>query len=86
MANQNQLFDDEWQKRIGVNITDTGNALELDEAISFAKGIKVEALREYMIAVEKYTLYFRGSFFETNKINGSCNMGDENLRRRWSYH
>lgn len=55
MANQNQLFDDEWQKRIGTNITDTGNALELDEAITFAKGIHVEALREYMIAVGKNT-------------------------------
>lgn len=55
MANQNQLFDGEWQKRIGANITDTGNALELDEAIAFAKGINVEALREYMIAVGKNT-------------------------------
>ena len=55
MANQNQLFNEEWQKRIGANITDTGNALELDEAISFAKGIHVEALREYMIAVGKNT-------------------------------
>ena len=55
MANQNQVFDDEWQKRIGANITDTGNALELDEAIAFAKDIHVEALREYMIAVGKNT-------------------------------
>lgn len=55
MANQNQLFNEEWQKRIGSNITDTGNALELDETISFAKGIHVEALREYMIAVGKNT-------------------------------
>ena len=29
--------------------------MELDEAISFAKGINVEALREYMIAVGKNT-------------------------------
>ena len=55
MADQNQLFNSEWQKRIGANITDTGNALELDEAIAFAKGIHVEALREYMIAVGKNT-------------------------------
>ena len=55
MANQNQLFDGVWQKRIGANITDTGNALELDEAIAFAKGINVEVLREYMIAVGKNT-------------------------------
>lgn len=55
MADQNQLFNSEWQKRMGANITDTGNALELDEAIAFAKGINAEALREYMIAVGKNT-------------------------------
>lgn len=55
MVNQNQLFNEEWQKRIGSNITDTGNALELDEAISFAKGIHIDELREYMIAVGKNT-------------------------------
>lgn len=55
MANQNQLFDMDWQKRIGANITDTGNALELDEAIAFAKDIHVEVLHEYMIAVGKNT-------------------------------
>lgn len=55
LMGENQLFNEEWKKRIGANITDTGNALELDEAISFAKGIHVEALREYMIAVGKNT-------------------------------
>ena len=55
MADQEQLFDAEWQKKIGANITDTGNALELDEASAFAKGIHVDALREYMIAVGKNT-------------------------------
>lgn len=55
MADQEQLFDADWQKRIGANIADTGNALELDEAIAFAKGIHVDALREYMIAVGKNT-------------------------------
>lgn len=55
MADQEQLFDADWQKKIGANITDTGNALELDEAIVFAKGIHVDALREYMIAVGKNT-------------------------------
>lgn len=39
MADQDQLFDADWQKKIGANITDTGNALELDEAIAFAKAI-----------------------------------------------
>ena len=61
MADQNQLFNSEWQKRIGANITDTGNALELDEAIAFAKGINAEALREYMIAVGKNTRQILGN-------------------------
>lgn len=55
MANQNQLFDEDWKKRIGVDIIDTGNALEMDEAIAFAKDICAEALREYIIAVGKNT-------------------------------
>lgn len=55
MANQNQIFNDQWQRKIGSVITDTGNALELEEAIEFGKKINVEALREYMIIVGKNT-------------------------------
>ena len=55
MANQNQIFDKEWKRKIGSSITDTGNALELDEAIAFGKEINMEALREYMIVVGKNT-------------------------------
>lgn len=55
MKNQNQIFNEEWQRKIGSPITDTGNALELDEVIAFGKKINVEALREYMIAVGKRT-------------------------------
>lgn len=55
MANQNQIFNEEWQRKIGSPITDTGNALELDEAIAFGKEINIEELREYMIAVGKNT-------------------------------
>lgn len=55
MANQNQIFNADWQRKIGASITDTGNALEFDEAVAFGKGIHVHALREYMIAVGKNT-------------------------------
>ena len=55
MSNQDQIFNPEWQKKIGASITDTGNALELGEAVEFGKGIHVEALREYMITVGKNT-------------------------------
>lgn len=55
MVNQNQIFNAEWQKKIGASITDTGNALEFDEAVAFGKGINILALREYMITVGKNT-------------------------------
>ena len=55
MANQNQIFNKEWQKKIGASITDTGNALEFEEAVEFGKKINVFALRDYMIEVGKNT-------------------------------
>lgn len=55
MANQNQIFNKEWQGKIGSSITDTGNALEFDEAVDFGKGINTHALYDYMITVEKNT-------------------------------
>lgn len=55
MANGNQIFNADWQKRIGSSITDTGNALEPDELVSWAKEINAEELKNYMIAVGKNT-------------------------------
>lgn len=55
MADQNQIFNKEWQDKIGASLTDTGNALELDEVIEFGKKINVVAFRDYMIAVGKNT-------------------------------
>ena len=61
MANQNQIFNEEWQRKIDSPITDTGNALELDEAIAFGKEINVEALHEYMLTVGKNTRNILGN-------------------------
>ena len=55
MADQEQIFNEEWQNKICSSITDTGNALELDEVIAFGKEINIEALREYMFVVGKNT-------------------------------
>jgi len=55
MMNQSQIFNAEWQRKIGSSITDTGNSLEFDEVVAFGKGIHIEALRDYMITVEKNT-------------------------------
>ncbi len=55
MSNGQQIFNEEWQKRIGSSITDTGNALEPDEVIAWGKDINVAELRDYMITVGKNT-------------------------------
>ncbi len=55
MANQEQIFNDDWQRKIGATIADTGNALKREQAIEFGKTINMSALREYMIAVGKNT-------------------------------
>lgn len=55
MANGEQLFNDDWQRKIGSAITDTGNALERDQAIAFGKSINAAALYDYMLAVGKNT-------------------------------
>ncbi len=61
MENGNQIFNDDWQKRIGSSITDTGNALEPDELISWAKAINADELRNYMIEVGRNT----GAFYQS---------------------
>ena len=55
MVNGQQIFNDDWKKRINSSITDTGNALELDEVIAWGKEINAEELRNYMITVGKNT-------------------------------
>lgn len=55
MCNQEQIFNKDWQRKIGSSITDTGNALELDKAIKWGKNINVESLYEYIITVGKNT-------------------------------
>ena len=55
MANQNQIFNADWQQKINSPITDTGNALNTEEAIEFGKALNIEALYEYMIEIGKNT-------------------------------
>lgn len=61
MMNQSQIFNAEWQRKIGSSITDTGNALEPDEAVEFGKAINASALRDYMMTVGKNTRSILGS-------------------------
>ena len=53
MDNSTQIFNEEWKRKIGSTITDTGNALEPDALAVWSRNINVEELRNYIIAVGK---------------------------------
>ena len=55
LADQDQIFDDRWQKEISSPIRDTGNAPEPEEIIQFGKAIHPEALHAYMVEVGRNT-------------------------------
>lgn len=55
MADQEQVFNMKWQKKIAASITDTGNALDIDEVIEFGRRMNVDTLRDYMFIVGKNT-------------------------------
>lgn len=55
MKNQEQIFNDDWKKRLNIQITDTANALNEDEVIEFGKHLNINALKEYMIEVSDNT-------------------------------
>lgn len=55
MENGQQIFNEEWKRRIGSSISDTGNALEPDELTAWSKDINAEELRNYIITVGKNT-------------------------------
>lgn len=61
MANGKQIFNDDWRKRMGSAITDTGNALEPAEAGEFGKALDPAVLREYMVAVGRRSREIIGS-------------------------
>ena len=54
-AKGNQLFNEEWQKRLNVSITDTGNALTDDEIMLLSKNINTAELISYRNAVGERT-------------------------------
>ena len=51
MENATQIFNEDWKRKIGSSITDTGNALEPDELAAWSRNINVEELRNYIMAV-----------------------------------
>lgn len=55
IAEKEQVFNAGWQSRIGALITDTGNALESDEAKEFCSKLNIADLKQYMLEVGKNT-------------------------------
>lgn len=55
IAKENQIFDQTWQRRLNVFITDTGNALDDDEIMYLSKNINIDELICYRNTVSKNT-------------------------------
>lgn len=50
-----QILNDKWLLRLNTKRTDTGNAMNDDEIMDFSKGIDIDALKAYRIAVGQKT-------------------------------
>ena len=55
IAEQPQVFNDQWMKKLNVTIKDTGNAMSDQEIISFSKAVNIQELQNYRIAVGQQT-------------------------------
>jgi len=51
ISEDNQVLNEEWLKRLGVDVRDTGNSMTDDEIISLSRAVDMDALREYRNAV-----------------------------------
>lgn len=55
VAGKEQIFNDEWKKRLNVMITDTGNALTDDEIMELSQNVHIAELLKYRNEVAKST-------------------------------
>lgn len=55
VAGKEQIFNDEWKKRLNVMITDTGNALTDDEIMELSQNVDIAELLKYRNEVAKST-------------------------------
>lgn len=78
IADAEQVFSKAWQKSIGVDRTDTGNAMKRADVDSFDTKIDVEALYQYRRAVGKRT---QKILTQIEAENGSKKPSNEQLMR-----
>jgi uncharacterized damage-inducible protein DinB len=62
LSGRNQVFDDGWMKRLGINRKDFGIGMKSPEVADLTKSVNVDALREYRDAVGKRTREIVGGF------------------------
>lgn len=55
ISEREQIFNQEWQKRMNVSVTDTGNAMTKNEIAVFSSSIDMKAFQQYRDAVGKHT-------------------------------
>ena len=55
VADDNQILDNDWLRKLNTTIRDTGNAMTTREIVDFSNSVIMEELRNYRIAVGKKT-------------------------------
>lgn len=55
IGEREQVLDESWLKRLGVQVKDTGNAMTDDEILELSKNIKMDELKNYRDAVGSRT-------------------------------
>lgn len=93
IAEQPQIFDENWRRNINSGILDTGNALSYTEAIQLSKQMDKVALKEYCIQVGKNSVKIIGNLQENDflKKPTECNINrilseggvTENKHSKW---
>lgn len=56
VANQSQVFNEKWKKKINSSIIDTGNELDKQGILQFSKFINMNELKNYRLEVGKRTI------------------------------
>ena len=55
VGRRNQIFNEDWKKRLHVSITDTGNALQDEEIMALSKEADIQELLKYRNEVGRQT-------------------------------
>lgn len=80
VSGEDQLFNEDWKKRMNAPITDTGNALDDEGIMKLSKSLQVEELLHYRSAVGKRTRQIVASLHPGDMVRKVIHDAIEKIR------